>query len=215
MPYIILSQPNREVPVYVVQKQNGEGKKRTLHRNLMYPIGFISERPIPVPRPRARHSISTPVTPRLKPQGDRDEDNISTISDDSRILVMESESNISTNIENNDIQEPIHEEGSASEQLDESEERDSEANEVMEDFGDDADATDEDETVPILPRRSSRVRQAPNWMSSGDFITKSNISDKMKWQEKSDFILNFLKTTSNASISPETTEFVVKHVLNF
>ena len=212
-PYIILSQPNLEVPVYVVQKQNGEGKKRTLHRNLLYPIGFISERPTPVPRPRARHSTSTPMTPHPKPQDDRDEHNLSSSSDEDQILVMDSENNISTNIENTDVQEP-NLEGSASEQLNESEERDSEADEVMEDFGDVAEATDEDETVPTLPRRSSRVKQTPKWISSGQFITKSNITDKRKWQQKSDFILNFLKSTSNASISPETTDFVVKHVLN-
>lgn len=34
--YIILRQPIKEVPVYVVQREDGTGKKRTLHRNLLY-----------------------------------------------------------------------------------------------------------------------------------------------------------------------------------
>ena len=39
--YRIVSQPNVEIPVYVVQKENGEGRKRTLHRNLLLPIGHL------------------------------------------------------------------------------------------------------------------------------------------------------------------------------
>jgi hypothetical protein len=42
-PYGIVSQPNRDIPVYVVQRENGEGRKRTLHRNLLLPIGFLPE----------------------------------------------------------------------------------------------------------------------------------------------------------------------------
>lgn len=34
--YIILRQPIKEVPVYVVQREDETGKKRTLHRNLLY-----------------------------------------------------------------------------------------------------------------------------------------------------------------------------------
>ena len=40
-PYIVLDQPNPEVPVYVVQRGDGTGSKRTLHRNLLFPIGFL------------------------------------------------------------------------------------------------------------------------------------------------------------------------------
>lgn len=66
-PYIILRQPNPDMPVFVVQKENGEGRQRTLHRNLLLPIGALhdpeeieppsedkqpSARPKPRPRPR-------------------------------------------------------------------------------------------------------------------------------------------------------------------
>ncbi|VDI15681.1 Hypothetical predicted protein [Mytilus galloprovincialis] len=40
-PYRIISQPNYGIPVYVVQKENKEGRKRTLHRNLFLPIGDL------------------------------------------------------------------------------------------------------------------------------------------------------------------------------
>ena len=60
--YVIVEQPNIEIPVFVVKKENGEGKKRTLHRNLLLPIGSIitdeeKERTKPTPKPRLRPRI--------------------------------------------------------------------------------------------------------------------------------------------------------------
>ena len=57
-PYQILRQPNPDVPVYVVKREDGTGRLRTLHRNLLLPIGHIdpderslaTEKPIPKPR---------------------------------------------------------------------------------------------------------------------------------------------------------------------
>ena len=56
-PYIIQSQSNEDIPVFVVRKESGTGKNRTLHRNLLLPIGHLSsfdekpiEKPIPAPR---------------------------------------------------------------------------------------------------------------------------------------------------------------------
>ena len=37
--YVVVEQPDVSIPVYVVQPITG-GKKRTLHRNLLYPLGF-------------------------------------------------------------------------------------------------------------------------------------------------------------------------------
>ena len=42
-PHRIVSQPNRDIPVYLVQHENREGRKRTLYRNLLLPIGFLPE----------------------------------------------------------------------------------------------------------------------------------------------------------------------------
>ncbi|KAK3103801.1 hypothetical protein FSP39_021997 [Pinctada imbricata] len=57
-PYIVLAKPNNDIPVYVVRKESGEGRRRTLHRNLLLPIGYLNEddegnkRPKPRPAPR-------------------------------------------------------------------------------------------------------------------------------------------------------------------
>lgn len=52
-PYIVISQPNKDIPVYIVKKENNFSKSRTLHRNLLLPIGHVDlqeEKPKPAPR---------------------------------------------------------------------------------------------------------------------------------------------------------------------
>jgi len=41
--YVIEQQPNQEVPVYVIRREDGEGPVRTLHRNLLLPVS-----PLPI-----------------------------------------------------------------------------------------------------------------------------------------------------------------------
>jgi hypothetical protein len=49
-PYIVVSQPNTDILVYNLRKENNEGRARTLHRNLLLPIGYIRDVPTPAPR---------------------------------------------------------------------------------------------------------------------------------------------------------------------
>lgn len=60
-PYIVLSKPNPDIPVFVVKKENGEGRQRTLHRNPLLPVEiFNSEDNVeskPVPAPRKKRNI--------------------------------------------------------------------------------------------------------------------------------------------------------------
>ncbi|VDI12112.1 Hypothetical predicted protein, partial [Mytilus galloprovincialis] len=57
-PYQIVNQPNKEIPVYEVKKENGTGRKKTLHRNLLLPIGFlpktVESEIAPAPRQRRK-----------------------------------------------------------------------------------------------------------------------------------------------------------------
>ena len=56
-PYLIISQPNEDIPVFTVRREDGEGRCKVLHRNLLLPIGTkfpVTDTSPPVPKPRAR-----------------------------------------------------------------------------------------------------------------------------------------------------------------
>lgn len=207
-PYIIIAQPNSEIPVYTVRKENGDGKERTLHRNLLYPIGFISyNKPTPLPRKKK---------PEIQKCAEPSDDGQGIYSDNSYedIVVTGPEDNIPQNIVNTETWEPaITENRSASGEIETIP-----VNESSE--SSDPEETDEDEikeddaNEANVPRRSSRVRQKPKWLTSGEFITKSNLTVQRDWREKADFIINFIQSTKKATISKDTTDFVIKHVLN-
>ncbi|KAL6461075.1 hypothetical protein MHYP_G00310410 [Metynnis hypsauchen] len=39
--YVVVKQPDENIPVYVVREENGDGKERILHRDLLLPCGFL------------------------------------------------------------------------------------------------------------------------------------------------------------------------------
>ena len=39
--YDVVSKPNPDIPVFVVKKEDGTGRKRTLHRNLLMPYKTV------------------------------------------------------------------------------------------------------------------------------------------------------------------------------
>ena len=39
--YQVVEQPNKDIPVFVVKREDGKGNKRTLHRNLLLPVNFL------------------------------------------------------------------------------------------------------------------------------------------------------------------------------
>ena len=47
-PYVVLKKPNPDVPVYDVQREDGVGRVRTLHRNHLLPIGELPIMNVPV-----------------------------------------------------------------------------------------------------------------------------------------------------------------------
>jgi hypothetical protein len=43
--YIAIGQPNGDIPVVTARRENGEGSNRTLHRNLLLPVGLLHDAP--------------------------------------------------------------------------------------------------------------------------------------------------------------------------
>ena len=60
-PYIVLKQSNPSIPVYVVQKESKEGRKRVLHRNLLLPIGYIDSDQRTEPGKQDKHTKRKPI----------------------------------------------------------------------------------------------------------------------------------------------------------
>ena len=89
-PYVVLRQPNPDIPVYVVRKESGEGRKRTLHRNLLLPIGFLNACDLPSdtsPEKSSQHKVSKT----RKTAEDRGESTVDTDVPDNTSQVSESE----------------------------------------------------------------------------------------------------------------------------
>ena len=62
--YVVLEQPRDNVPVFVVRQENGEGRKRTLHRNLLLSLASIPLDPLNIsdkyPQDCSRKSLKKP-----------------------------------------------------------------------------------------------------------------------------------------------------------
>lgn len=56
--FVVLEQPKADLPVFVVQQEDGKGRLRTLHRNLLLPLSLPLDSRIPTLR--KDHEVSAP-----------------------------------------------------------------------------------------------------------------------------------------------------------
>jgi transposase InsO family protein len=188
--YIVTDQPNENIPVYTVVKENGLGRVRTLHRNLLFPIGCIQnerlensapEKPKPKPRPRKSKIAET----RIQDSSSSEEDEVllrrheltSTSQDQSdlpSVISLSDAGSASRSVEV--IEEDMLDTGAESEETDD---RDGATAEIS-----------EDEEEEIL-RRSTRRRGPPKWMTSGEFVAKS--ATTKNWKERADYAVKLME----------------------
>ena len=86
-PHLVHSQPNKDLPVYVVKREDDMGRTRTLHSNMLLPIGHLNfhdeeRRRLPERRRLRRR------TPRRPPTSDSDSSSIYSTEDEIRIPMM-------------------------------------------------------------------------------------------------------------------------------
>ncbi|VDI40426.1 Hypothetical predicted protein [Mytilus galloprovincialis] len=206
IPYVVLDQPNQEIPVFTVIREDGEGKtKKNYIETYFFQSATSETRNQPTPRPRASKQQKLPVVHATKE--DSADDTASTISEDSEVgfvLTADSESSLA---EDSDANADISDEVtslSGDAQIEETEPTGS-ASEDAESISsedttiDDDDVhQDTDELPPVEIRRSGRERRPPAWFRSGQFETSMAVAGRTsipEWrQKKADYISSLAQT---------------------
>ncbi|XP_063399507.1 uncharacterized protein LOC134684155 [Mytilus trossulus] len=201
-PYTVLVQPNADIPVFTVQKENGEGRNRNLHMNHLLPIGYLTDteppvqREKPVPKPRLKKQTTPATSTRPESQGVHSDE--SSDEEPLELVIVEHDASSDTTITEEqhddstvtDTTEDSDSDGDAHSQ--EATDTEAEGTETDEESQQE-DSPDEASTAssPEPVRRSTRERQQPAWMRSGKFdLSKSvgtPVSDS-EWYKKVQFI---------------------------
>ncbi|XP_067657735.1 uncharacterized protein [Haliotis asinina] len=221
--YVVLDQPTPSIPVFVVGKENGDGKKKTLHRNLLLPVGSLpgqevpvqklrkcskaspasktdplmaKSKPVPKPRKQSKPSLKPQPAPVASDDGeDRDGDEelvrICEHTVDTSVFAgntadrptedevereLESGDNIVVTEEVDDIDHVSRRQNPSQEEAADAD-HDAHGQTQFQDHPMTAADTEEGQqaaapqrqTPAPLPRRSTRARTQPKWMSGGEF----------------------------------------------
>ena len=187
--HIVLSQPSKDIPVFVIQREDRQGRKRTLHRNMLLPVNHL---PIPVLEPQAEPA-EEPKRIRKRPtiekqlSADEEEtvgDESSEDEDKGRYFLRSRLNPQAAPFEPREVgpeepdvsEEEIEDESEGEEKEQEvvEEKQEEVENEGQESEGEDDRVVDSDLEVDaeVIPRRSGRIRQRPEWQRSGKYVFK-------------------------------------------
>ena len=191
-PYLVIGQPSVGIPFYKVQKQSGEGRIKTLHRNLLLPIqtGPHLTQPTnqdetrPTPAPRRRNVVSKEHVPVLTNSHDDKSDS----SEDEELMIEVVIHNADTPEEVSEERTPTTVEDHPQEERQQEEDGDAHTSE-REQTSD----SDEEESHDTLnanveqpTRRSHRKRRPPSWFRSGDYVM--SLQTQPEWIQRSEYL---------------------------
>lgn len=213
-PYLVLSQPNPDIPVYRVHREDKSGKVRTLHRNLLLPLNFIPpERinivPKPMPRKRKLKNKAEEPIPTKPVKSDTDSDEDMDFPHDvihvPHTAAAEKTLGDVGDMDAGDIVEPVHEPQIAEDEdahpLDADTEEDEEQQPAdqdaiqhldTEDDEKDAESQEHEDSPEPQVRRSLRVRKKPTWMNTGQYLVNQQVLET-SWKDKAEFLLKATK----------------------
>lgn len=213
-PYLVLSQPNPDIPVYRVQREDKSGKVRTLHRNLLLPLNFIPpERinivPKPMPRKRKLKNKAEEPIPTKPVKSDTDSDEDMDFPHDvihvPHTAAAEKTLGDVGDMDAGDIVAPVHEPQIAEDEdahpLDADTEEDEEQQPAdqdaiqhldTEDDEEDAESQEHEDSPEPQVRRSLRVRKKPTWMNTGQYLVNQQVLET-SWKDKAEFLLKATK----------------------
>ncbi|XP_021345408.1 uncharacterized protein LOC110445231 [Mizuhopecten yessoensis] len=177
-PYIVTGQPNADIPAYTVRKENGEGRIRTLHRNLLLPIGCIDTRQRqPIPTPRKPKPTPRKLRSRLRHGPSCDEGSTSSSSEEGEVLIVGA-----------DVQSDI-DSGPTTSRVSEDEPEKLEPQQLEEELATPEDTPHITQESPVAPRGSQRNRVKPVWMRKGDFSMMQQQQKQQQQQQDPDWKL--------------------------
>ncbi|XP_071095058.1 uncharacterized protein [Haliotis cracherodii] len=206
--YVVLRHPNPSIPVFEVGKENGEGRNRVLHRNLLLPVSSLPVKMPPTIKPR-RRQVPIPVP---KPRKNTAVETSEDMSDEESAIgyTRSSEPSVPTEIT---VERPT--EGESEEALEGDETPTEEGREEKEHTDDTVHQNKQDEDRSETgatgseddreeqtnlqpedasqPRRSTRTRSQPSWMRSGEYVL-SAISDpgNPEWLARANYLNSLL-----------------------
>ena len=188
--YNVTKQASKDIPVFVVRREDGQGRERTLHRNMLLPVNHL-----PIDKPHEpRRDPGAANTRNCQENGKlnwKDEIEVRKDRSDSDTMINDMhQSGSDSDTEeveylilstlNPNAQEFVppnmnEEAGAGGNSENESEATDSEAESSREESSEDQGLTtesesSEDENNEPRPRRSGRIRRQPEWMRSGQYV---------------------------------------------
>ena len=223
--YVVISQPNTDIPVFVVENDNS--KKRTLHRNHLLPIGSVSSdtdenpklppKPTPRPRPRRTVQLKAPIPPPVTDTHDGIDSNTDTEDDfavtyyppDMKQIdpvtavtptVEEGEEQVTLDVDQRNIKEVPRGDDHVV-----ADDRSDDGVlpppvEVIEPVDVTADVPPEREAIANVqpePRRSNRERRPPDWFTSGNYVMAHQAEPE--WLQKARYLESLANSSSTDS----------------